>query len=86
MLNNTGVKGTGAAIGGNGGEDAGTIHIKGGTVIATSDSNGAAIGASARNSVKEIRISGGTITAETKSNGAGIGTGSAFGKKRTGKS
>ncbi|RHS71321.1 hypothetical protein DW931_07540 [Clostridium sp. AM43-3BH] len=85
VLNNTGVKGTGAAIGGNGGEDAGTIHIKGGTVIATSDSNGAAIGASARNSVKEIRISGGTITAETKSNGAGIGTGSAFGKKRTGK-
>ena len=58
VLNNTGVKGTGAAIGGNGGEDAGTIHIKGGTVIATSDSNGAAIGASARNSVKEIRISG----------------------------
>lgn len=85
VLNNTGVKGTGAAIGGNGGEDAGTIHIKGGTVIAISDSNGAAIGASARNSVKEIRISGGTITAETKSNGAGIGTGSAFGKKRTGK-
>lgn len=85
VLNNTGVKGTGAAIGGNGGEDAGTIHIKGGTVIATSDSNGAAIGASARNSVKEIRISGGTITAETKSNGAGIGTGSAFGNKRTGK-
>ena len=48
VLNNTGVKGTGAAIGGNGGEDAGTIHIKGGTVIATSDSNGAAIGTSAK--------------------------------------
>lgn len=85
VLNNTSVKWTGAAIGGNGGEDAGTIHIKGGIVIATSASYGAAIGASAGNSVKEIRISGGTITAETKLNGAGIGTGSAFGKNRTGK-
>ena len=85
MLNNTGVKGTGAAIGGNGEQDAGIIHIKGGTVSATSASKGAAIGASVGKSVEEIRISGGTITAETKSNGAGIGTGSAFGKKRTGK-
>ena len=83
VLNNA--SNTGAAIGGNGGEDAGTIHIKGGTVSATSASKGAAIGASVGKSVEEIRISGGTITAETKSNGAGIGTGSAFGKKRTGK-
>lgn len=29
VLNNTTVDKTGAAIGGNGGEDAGTIHIKG---------------------------------------------------------
>lgn len=85
VLNKTNVDKTGAAIGGNGGEDAGTIHIKGGTVIATSASNGAAIGASARKSVKEIRISGGMITAETKLTGAGIGTGVANGQERTGK-
>ena len=85
VLNNTNASKTGAAIGGNGGEDAGTIHIKGGTVIATSASNGAAIGASARKSVKEIRISGGMITAETKLTGAGIGTGVANGQERTGK-
>lgn len=64
-----------AAIGGNGKLDAGTIHIKGGTVIATSASNGAAIGASAGKSVKEIRISGGDVTAKSSA-GAGIGTGS----------
>ena len=45
VLNNTNVDRSGAAIGGNGGEDAGTIHIKGGTVSATSASKGAAIGA-----------------------------------------
>ena len=84
VLNNTSVSRTGAAIGGNGGEDAGTIHIKGGTVIATSASNGAAIGASARKSVKEIRISGGVVTAKS-SYGAGIGTGVANGQERTGK-
>ena len=86
VLNNA--SNTGAAIGGNGGEDAGTIHIKGGTVIAkmtNSSSTGAAIGASTTKSVKEIRISGGTVTAETKSNGAGIGTGSAVNQERTGK-
>lgn len=85
VLNKINVSKNGAAIGGNGGEDAGTIHIKGGTVIATSASNGAAIGASARKSVKEIRISGGMITAETKLTGAGIGTGVANGQERTGK-
>ena len=74
----------GAAIGGNGKLDAGTIHIKGGTVIATSASNGAAIGASAGNSVKEIRISGGDVTAKSSA-GAGIGTGSVNREKRTGK-
>ena len=84
VLNKTNVSKTGAAIGGNGGEDAGTIHIKGGTVIATSASNGAAIGASASKSVKEIQISGGDVTAKS-SGGAGIGTGSANGQKRTGK-
>ena len=84
VLNKTNVNKTGAAIGGNGGEDAGTIHIKGGTVIATSASNGAAIGASASKSVKEIQISGGDVTAKS-SGGAGIGTGSANGQKRTGK-
>lgn len=84
VLNKTNVDKTGAAIGGNGGEDAGTIHIKGGTVIATSASNGAAIGASARKSVKEIRISGGVVTAKS-SYGAGIGTGVANGQERTGK-
>lgn len=88
VLNETTATRNGAAIGGNGGEDAGTIHIQGGTVIAkmtNSHSMGAAIGASVEKSVKEIRISGGTVTAETTSNGAGIGTGSASGKKRTGK-
>lgn len=86
VLNN--VSSNGAAIGGNGGEDAGTIHIKGGIVTAkmtNSNSMGAAIGASLGKSVTEIRISGGTVTAETKWNGAGIGTGSAVNKERTGK-
>ena len=86
VLNN--VSSNGAAIGGNGGEDAGTIHIKGGIVTAkmtNSNSMGAAIGASLGKSVTEIRISGGTVTAETKWNGAGIGTGSASGNNRTGK-
>ena len=88
VLNETTATRNGAAIGGNGGEDAGTIHIKGGTVIAkmtNSSSMGAAIGASVGKSVEEILISGGTVTAETTSNGAGIGTGSASSKKRTGK-
>ena len=86
VLNETTATRNGAAIGGNGGEDAGTIHIKGGTVIAkmtNSRSTGAAIGASTGKSVEEIRISGGTVTAETKWNGAGIGTGSANGQERT---
>lgn len=88
VLNNTKVSKTGAAIGGNVGQDAGIIHIKGGTVIAKmtyNDSRGAAIGASVGKSVKEILISGGTVTAETTSYGAGIGTGSASGEHRTGK-
>ena len=46
VLNNTNVDRSGAAIGGNGEQDAGIIHIKGGTVSATSASKGAAIGAS----------------------------------------
>ena len=75
----------GAAIGGNGKLDAGTIHIKGGTVKATSASSGAAIGASAGKSVKEIRISGGDVTAKSSGGGAGIGTGGANNQKRTGK-
>ena len=74
----------GAAIGGNGKLDAGTIHIKGGTVIATSASDGAAIGASEGKSVTEIQISGGDVTAKS-SDGAGIGTGSANRQERTGK-
>jgi len=88
VLNETTATRNGAAIGGNGGEDAGTIHIQGGIVIAkmtNSSSMGAAIGASLGKSVEEILISGGTVTAETTSNGAGIGTGSASGNKRTGK-
>ena len=88
VLNNTSVRKTGAAIGGNGGEDAGTIHIKGGTVTAkmtNSSPRGAAIGASEGKSVKEIRISGGTVTAEATSYGAGIGTGGASSNNRTGK-
>ena len=85
VLNNTSVSRTGAAIGGSGEQDAGTIHIKGGTVIATSVSNGAAIGASAGKSVEEIQISGGDVTAKSSGGGAGIGTGGANGKKRTGK-
>ena len=86
-LNNTNASKTGAAIGGNGGEDAGTIHIKGGTVTAkmtNSSPRGAAIGASEGKSVIEIRISGGVVTAKG-SWGAGIGTGGANGKERTGK-
>ena len=79
VLNNTKVSKTGAAIGGNVGQDAGTIHIQGGTVIAKmtyEDPRGAAIGASVGKSVKEIRISGGVVTAKG-SWGAGIGTGGA---------
>ena len=55
VLNNTKVSKTGAAIGGNVGQDTGIIHIKGGTVIAKmTDYNprGAAIGASAGKSVE----------------------------------
>lgn len=88
VLNNTKVSKTGAAIGGNVGQDAGIIHIKGGTVIAKMtyyNSRGAAIGASEGKSVKEIRISGGTVTAEATSYGAGIGTGGASSNNRTGK-
>ena len=88
VLNNTNASKTGAAIGGNVGQDAGIIHIQGGTVIAKmtyDDPRGAAIGASVGKSVKEIRISGGTVTAETKSLSAGIGTGVANGQERTGK-
>lgn len=85
VLNNTNVTRSGAAIGGNGEQDAGIIHIKGGTVSATSASKGAAIGASVGKSVEEIWISGGNVTAKS-SGGAGIGTGSAFNKEeRTGK-
>lgn len=87
VLNNTNASKTGAAIGGNVGQDAGIIHIKGGTVIAkmmNSNSRGAAIGASVEKSVKEIQISGGVVTAKG-SWGAGIGTGGANGKERTGK-
>ena len=87
VLNNTSVRKTGAAIGGNGGEDAGTIHIKGGTVTAkmtNSSPRGAAIGASEGKSVKEIRISGGVVTA-IGIWGAGIGTGGASGEIRTSK-
>ena len=84
VLNNTKVSKTGAAIGGNVGQDTGIIHIKGGTVSATSASKGAAIGASVGKSVEEIRISGGVVTAEG-SWGAGIGTGSADSQERTGK-
>lgn len=87
VLNNTKVSKTGAAIGGNVGQDAGTIHIQGGTVIAKmtyEDPRGAAIGASVGKSVKEIRISGGVVTAKG-SWGAGIGTGGANNLERTGK-
>ena len=87
VLNNTNASRTGAAIGGNVEQDAGIIHIKGGTVIAKmTDYNprGAAIGASAGKSVEEIRISGGVVTAKG-SWGAGIGTGSADSQERTGK-
>ena len=85
VLNNTYADRSGAAIGGNGEQDAGIIHIKGGTVSATSASKGAAIGASVGKSVEEIRISRGNVTAKS-SDGAGIGTGGAFRKEeRTGK-
>lgn len=88
VINNTKVSKTGAAIGGNVEQDAGIIHIQGGTVIAKMtyyNSRGAAIGASEGKSVKEIRISGGTVTAEATSYGAGIGTGGASSNNRTGK-
>ena len=87
VLNNTNASKTGAAIGGNVGQDAGIIHIQGGTVIAKmtyNDPRGAAIGASVGKSVKEIWISGGVVTAKG-SWGAGIGTGVANGQERTGK-
>ena len=87
VLNNTNASKTGAAIGGNVEQDAGIIHIQGGTVIAKmtyEDPRGAAIGASVGKSVKEIQISGGVVTAKG-SGGAGIGTGVANSQERTGK-
>ena len=87
VLNNTNASKTGAAIGGNVEQDAGIIHIQGGTVIAKmtyEDPRGAAIGASVGKSVKEIQISGGVVTAKG-SWGAGIGTGVANSQERTGK-
>jgi uncharacterized repeat protein (TIGR02543 family) len=58
-----GAGGEGAAIGGNNGETAGTIIIKGGKVVATSYGGGAGIGGGKNGSGGTITISGGTVEA-----------------------
>ena len=64
----------GAGIGGGDFGSGSNIHIKGGTVEATSNSQGAGIGGG-NNGLgnKNITISGGTVTATGGSGGAGIG-------------
>ena len=66
----------GAGIGGGDFGSGSNIHIKGGTVEATSNSQGAGIGGG-NNGLgnKNITISGGTVTATGGSGGAGIGGG-----------
>ena len=66
----------GAGIGGGNYGSGSNIHIKGGTVEATSNSQGAGIGGG-NNELgnKNITISGGTVTATGGSGGAGIGGG-----------
>ena len=70
-----------AGIGGSNGlankyePDAGSITIRGGTVVATSKSGGAGIGGGNRGNGGTITISGGNVTANGGENGAGIGGG-----------
>ena len=64
-----------AAIGGNDGQDAGTITITGGTIEAYGGANAAGIGGGDSGNGGTINISGGTVTAIGGSFGAGIGGG-----------
>ena len=66
----------GAGIGGNEGEDAGSIIIDGGDITALSSSDGAGIGGGWEVGAGEIVINGGNIYAEClDDDGAGIGSG-----------
>ena len=64
-----------AGIGGDKGNKAGNITIKGGTVTATAKNNGAGIGGGSNGAGGNITITGGTVTATGSSHGAGIGGG-----------
>ncbi len=74
---------SGAGIGGNQTDDAGSITIESGTVAAKSIGDGAGIGGGHANDeagkiygkFQSITITGGTVTAESTGNGAGIGCG-----------
>ena len=74
---------SGAGIGGNQTDDAGSITIESGTVVAKSIGDGAGIGGGHANDEKgkiygkfqSITITGGTVTAASTGNGAGIGCG-----------
>ena len=74
---------SGAGIGGNQTDNAGSITIESGTVVAKSNGDGAGIGGGHANDeagkiygkFQSITITGGTVTAESTGNGAGIGCG-----------
>ncbi len=74
---------SGAGIGGNYDDNAGSITIESGTVVAKSEGDGAGIGGGHANDnadhkygqFKSITINGGKVTAESGGNGAGIGCG-----------
>lgn len=75
--------GSGAAIGGNAGQNSGSITINSGTIEAAVESDaqgsGAAIGGGANGSAGAITIKDGTVTATSRGDGAAIGGGSGKG-------
>ena len=75
--------GSGAAIGGNAGQNSGSITINSGTIEASVDSDaqgsGAAIGGGANGSAGAITIKDGTVKAMSRGDGAAIGGGSGKG-------
>ena len=64
-----------AGIGGNSGEDAGSVTINGGTVMATCGNNAAGIGGGHNGSGGVVAINGGTVTVIGGQFAAGIGGG-----------
>lgn len=75
--------GSGAAIGGNAGQNSGSITINSGTIEASVDSDaqgsGAAIGGGANGSAGAITIKDGTVKATSRGDGAAIGGGAGKG-------